>query len=207
MDQQSVEVGQRFERLGRWRRIWEVEAIIQGPGQVANVVLHDVSDPANKCTLAPPALLDPSRFRLVGRSEPGPIARPVRHRARSRMSLPSGGVAGNRVIAMPRRRLETSMTIESRSADGYVVICRDQDQDHRFVAKHPGIRLACPRCGNRAMSMALLLDYIGAAPPRCQIDTPDRRRAVDRRRPGPHADSSTPRSALILTYPRKRGPA
>ena len=74
MDRTSIEVGQRFERLGRWRRTWVVEAILDGAGPMTNVVLRDVADPANKCTLAPQALLDRSRFRAVGREEPAPSA-------------------------------------------------------------------------------------------------------------------------------------
>ena len=68
------------------------------------------------------------------------------------------------------------MMIETRSPAGYVVICKRHDDEHRFLAKHPGLDLTCPRCGNTAKSMALLLDYIGAAPPWRQINAPARRR-------------------------------
>lgn len=215
MDRQSVEVGQRFERLGRWRRIWEVESIIQGAGRITNVVLRDLADPANKCTLGPQVLLDSSRFRPVGQGTAQPCARPLRRKTRSSMKLPFGGHAENRVVDLPRRRLEPSMMIESRSPDGYVIICKLHDQDHKFLAKHPGVDLACPRCGNKARSMALLLDFIGAASPARPTAGPSGRQAVVRalreggRRLGsvPRAEPVRPRPALILAHPRKPGPA
>ena len=217
MNRTSIEVGQRFERLGRWRRTWVVEAVIEGAGPTANVVLRDAADPANKCTLAPQALLDPSRFRAVGREEPGAPASPTRARARGRRELRPGGLAGQRVVALPRQRQETAMMIETRSPAGYVVICRHTAEEHRFVAKHPGMDVTCPRCGSTAKSVALLLDYIGAAPPWRQINAPARRRIADRGPPAPGpahgaspgkpiADRQDPHPAAQAAIPLTGGP-
>ena len=109
------------------------------------------------------------------------------------------------------------MMIETRSPAGYVMICKLQGVEHRFVAKHPGIDLTCPRCGNKAKSMALLLDYIGAAPPWRQINAPSRRKAepvapgeqapVDNVRTLEVVGSKAPEPsplAKIFALPRKR---
>lgn len=212
MDRRTIEVGQRFERLGRWRRTWEVEAVLEGAGRVANVVLRDVADPVNKCTLAPQALLDTSRFRSAGRGQPQPAGDGVMRKPRPRQSLPVGRHGVNQVIVQPRQRQETAMMIENRSPDGYVIICKHKDEDHRFVAKHPGGQVACPQCGYAAKSVSLLLDYIGAAPPWRQINAPLRRRAGSPSAPAnvhqlePVRQDAAPRSALakILTLPRRR---
>ena len=76
MERRAIETGQRFERLGRWPRVWEVAAIEQAGAAPAHVMLREVSHPANKCTIAPIVLLDPDRFRAVGQADAkeGPTA-------------------------------------------------------------------------------------------------------------------------------------
>lgn len=71
--EQKVEIGQRFESLGIYkRRVWEVVDIYATPNRVAHAKLSDVQDQVTVCTLAVVALLDADRFRAV---EPGETVR------------------------------------------------------------------------------------------------------------------------------------
>lgn len=75
INEQKLEIGQRFESLGIYkRRVWEVVDIYATPNRVAHAKLRDVQDRATVCTLAIMALLDTDRFRAVDRDEAAPDA-------------------------------------------------------------------------------------------------------------------------------------
>ena len=66
MRSQGIEVGQRFESQGLWRRTWQVEQVYTAPPHdIRHVKLRDVGDRFSVRTLAPGALLDRKRFRPV----------------------------------------------------------------------------------------------------------------------------------------------
>ena len=65
MDRGIVEVGQRFESLRAFRRIWEVEAVYKSGENIAHAQLSDVKDRATRSTLSISALLDETRFRRL----------------------------------------------------------------------------------------------------------------------------------------------
>ena len=66
MEPLGIEVGQRFESLGTYqRRVWEVEDVYAAAHNVLHAKLRDVKDSHTYRTLAPEALLDRTRFRLI----------------------------------------------------------------------------------------------------------------------------------------------
>lgn len=165
MERRAIEIGQRFERLGRWPRVWQVEAIKQAGATPAHVMLCEASHAANKCTIAPTVLLDPDRFRPIGQADAkeGPTA--IRRNRRPCSGSGNGKVLEHPAIAVARTPLAGSMMIEHRSAQGYMIKCQGLTHGHKFLAKHPEPRVMCPFCGNTANSMALLLDFIARERP------------------------------------------
>jgi len=71
----GIEVGQRFESQGLWRRTWQVEQVYSSAHDIRHVMLRDVGDRLSVRTLAPGALLDRKRFRPVSGCGPRPQAR------------------------------------------------------------------------------------------------------------------------------------
>ncbi len=66
METPGIAVGQRFESLGPFQRhVWEVEDIYRGANNLVHAKLRDLTDGATYRTLAPEALLDQTRFRMV----------------------------------------------------------------------------------------------------------------------------------------------
>lgn len=64
--EQEIEIGQRFESLGIYkRRVWEVVDIYATPNRVAHAKLRDARDQVTVCTLAVVVLLDADRFRAL----------------------------------------------------------------------------------------------------------------------------------------------
>jgi len=77
----EVEVGQRYESIGVYRRrVWEVQEVYLASHNVAHARLRDVRDSVTQCTLAPEALLDRTRFKALGRHQ---VAPPSRYASRS----------------------------------------------------------------------------------------------------------------------------
>ena len=179
----KIEVGQRFERLGRWSRIWQVEAVIDGPGRVPNAVLHDISEPANKCTLSPRALLDRKRFRALDSASEADAAETGADKGAetgdTKADADKGAPAGEdgalekqkgphgtgTVVPLRSRRQERHMAVESRTPDAFRIVCTRQSQPHRFEASYPDGRVTCPTCGYAASAVALLMDFTSEARP------------------------------------------
>jgi len=163
MNRQVVEIGQRFEQLGQWRRLWEVEAIDRDSPRFLHVTLREVTDPVNKRTLAPHVLFDRRRYRPVDPSERQPSGPPVRGRSGAQRRQAGRPAPAGQVQTSRQPASRFSMVIESRSANGYIMTCQGLNREHRFLVKDPGPVVECPLCGNSIRSMSLLLGQ--AVPP------------------------------------------
>lgn len=59
----KISVGDRFQRVGRFQKVFVVTDIREHPGMPPHVTLANEADPREVVTIAASVLVDPSRFR------------------------------------------------------------------------------------------------------------------------------------------------